>query len=231
MSVAENIFLGREPRNRLGLIDYRKMHAQARKLLAKLGVDIDPRTPVARLRVGAQQIVEIAKAMSFDARVIIMDEPTSAISEQEIESLFRLIRQLKQRGVGIIYITHKLDELAQIADEMTVFRDGRFIAEKPFREVTHDEIVRMMVGRELARGDLDAGSAGAEVLQLRGLSLVIQIVPGDYAVRDISFAVRRGEIVGLFGLMGAGRTELLQSDVSDCILARRRARLSSTASR
>ena len=150
LSVAENIFLGREPLNRLGLIDYRKMHARLRWCSRNWELDIDPRTRVSRLRVGAQQVVEIAKAISFDARVIIMDEPTSAISEQEVESLFRLIRQLKQRGVGIIYITHKLDELTQIADDITVFRDGQFIAEKPFRDVTHDEIVRMMVGREVS---------------------------------------------------------------------------------
>jgi ribose transport system ATP-binding protein len=211
LSVAENIFLGREPRNRLGLLDYRKMHEQARQLLGTLGVDVDPRTPVARLRVGVQQVVEIAKAMSLDARVIIMDEPTSALSEQETESLFRLIRQLKERGVGIIYITHKLDELGQIADELTVFRDGRFIAERPFREVTHDDIVRMMVGRELAQVTSTPEARGAEVLQVRCLSLVDPGRAGDYAVRDISFTVRRGEIVGLFGLMGAGRTELLQS--------------------
>jgi ribose transport system ATP-binding protein len=187
------------------------MNAQARELLRMLEVDVDPRTPVARLRVGAQQVVEIAKAMSLEARVIIMDEPTSALSEQETASLFRLIRQLKERGVGIIYITHKLDELDQIADELTVFRDGRFIAEKPFRDVTHDDIVRMMVGRELAQIAATPEARGAEVLQLHGLSLVDPDREGDYAVRDISFSVRRGEIVGLFGLMGAGRTELLQS--------------------
>jgi ribose transport system ATP-binding protein len=211
LTVAENIFLGREPRNRLGLIDYRKMHEHSRMLLANLALDVDPRTRVSRLRVGAQQIVEIAKAVSVDAQIIVMDEPTSAISEQEVESLFRLIRQLKQRGVGIIYITHKLDELEPIADDVTIFRDGRFIAEKPYQDVTHDEIVHLMVGREVAKLDRSPSEPGTEVLRVRGVSLPHRERAGDYAVRDISFAVHRGEIVGLFGMLGAGRTEFLQA--------------------
>jgi ABC-type sugar transport system ATPase subunit len=211
LTVAENIFLGREPLHRMGLIDYRAMHSRAQMLLAKLGVEIDSRMRVSRLRVGAQQVVEIAKAMSFDARVIIMDEPTSAISEQEIESLFKLIRQLKQRGVGIIYITHKLDELNQIADDITVFRDGQLIAEKTFEAVTHDDIVRMMVGRELSDLNRSPLERGTEVLQVRSLSLRHPERAGDYAIRNVSFTVHRGEIVGLFGVMGAGRTELLQA--------------------
>jgi len=125
LSIAENIFLGREPRNAVGLLDYGRMNRDTRALLTELELDADPRTPVARLRVGAQQVVEIAKAVSFRSRVIIMDEPTSAITEHEVAVLFRLIRQLKARGTGIIYITHKLDELAEIADDITVFRDGR----------------------------------------------------------------------------------------------------------
>jgi ribose transport system ATP-binding protein len=212
MSVADNIFLGREPRDRLGFIDFGKMHGDARQLLADLDLNVDPRIPVARLRVGAQQIVEIAKALSIDARVIIMDEPTSAITEQEIESLFRLIHQLKQRGVGIIYITHKLDELRHIADEITVLRDGRFVCTRPFDQVETDEIVRMMVGRDLAElFPKSADHVGSEVLQVRAVSLRHPDRPHDYAVRDVSFSVHRGEVLGLFGLMGAGRTELLQT--------------------
>jgi ribose transport system ATP-binding protein len=211
LSVAENIFLGREPRNRLGLIDFRKMNSQAKVLLSALGLEVDERAPVSRLRVGAQQVVEIAKAMSFDARVIIMDEPTSAISEHEIESLFRLIQQLKQRAVGIVYITHKLDELPEIADELTVFRDGRFVAERPVKDVAHDEIIRLMVGRDPSESVPTPILSGKEILQVHGLSLVHPERAGDYAVRDISFTVQSGEIVGLFGMMGAGRTELLQT--------------------
>lgn len=212
LSVAENIFLGREPRNRLGLIDYRTMCDDARRLLKTLELDIDPRTKVSRLRVGAQQVVEIAKALSFDARVLIMDEPTSAISEHEIQTLFRLIRQLKQRGMGIIYITHKLDELAHIADDITVMRDGRFVDSRPYHGTSHDDIIRMMVGRD--RSDdfaKAAASGGAAVLQVRGLSLRHPQRPGDYVLRDVSFEVAQGEVVGIFGLMGAGRTELLQT--------------------
>jgi ribose transport system ATP-binding protein len=212
LSVAENIYLGREPRTRLGLIDYRKMHADARRLLATLDVDVDSQIPVSRLRVGSQQVVEISKALSFDASVIIMDEPTSAISDHEVESLFRLIRQLKQRGLGIIYITHKLDELPQIADQVTVMRDGRFIAEKPFPDTTHNELVRMMVGRERGQPFVRTTvTSGAEVLCVRDLSLQHPERRGDFAVRKVSFELRRGEVLGIFGLMGAGRSELLQT--------------------
>jgi ribose transport system ATP-binding protein len=211
LSVAENIFLGREPLNRAGLIDYRAMYDRSSALLAQLGLNIDPRTRVSRLRVGAQQIVEIVKAVSFDAHVLIMDEPTSAISDQEVELLFGLIHQLKERGVGIVYITHKLDELNQIADDITVFRDGKFIAEKPFRDMTHDDMVRIMVGRDVSRLNRQPSTIGAEVLRIQNISLPHPDRAGDYAVSNVSFTVHRGEILGLFGLMGAGRTELLQT--------------------
>jgi len=212
LSIAENIFLGREPRNAAGLLDYARMHRDTRALMAELELDADPRTAVARLRVGAQQVVEIAKAISFQSRVIIMDEPTSAITEHEIEVLFRLIKRLKERGTGIIYITHKLDELAEIADDITVFRDGRFIAAKPFADTTRDEMVRLMVGRELT--DLfpkTTTPAGGEMLRVEKISLRHTERADDFVVRGVSFAVRRGEVLGLFGLMGAGRTELLQT--------------------
>jgi len=211
MSVAENIFLGREPRNRFGLIDYREMHAGTQKLLAKLGVEIDSHTRVSRLRVGAQQVVEIAKALSIDARVIIMDEPTSAISEREVESLFLLIEQLKERGVGIIYITHKLDELTQIADEITVFRDGQFVAEKSFGDVSQDEIIRLMVGRGVTELTRTTTNPGKELLRVCAVTLPHAERPDDYVVRNVSFTVHEGEILGLFGVIGAGRTELLQT--------------------
>jgi len=212
LSVAENIFLGREPLTPLGLIDYGRMNRAAKTLVEQLELDVDPRTPVARLRVGAQQVVEIAKAISFDSRVIIMDEPTSAITEQEIEVLFRLIRKLKQRGVGIIYITHKLNELPQIADDVTVFRDGRFIASEPFAGLTHERMIQLMVGRDLSElFPKTAAPIGENVLEVRHVSLRHPERAGDFVVRDVSFAVRSGEVVGLFGLMGAGRTELLQT--------------------
>jgi ribose transport system ATP-binding protein len=212
LSVAENVFLGREPLTPLGLIDYGRMHRDAKSLLAQLELDVDPNVPVARLRVGAQQIVEIAKAISFRSRVIIMDEPTSAITEQEVAVLFGLIRQLKRQGVGIIYITHKLDELREIADDVTIFRDGRFIASEPFANLTRDRMIQMMVGRELTEMfPKTAAPLAEQVLRVEDLSLRHPERTDDYVVRDVSFSVRRGEVVGLFGLMGAGRTELLQT--------------------
>jgi ribose transport system ATP-binding protein len=157
-------------------------------------------------------MVEIAKAISFNSRVIFMDEPTSAITEHEVEVLFRQIRRLKERGVGLIYITHKLDELQEIADDVTVFRDGKLVGAKPFDEITQDDMIRMMVGRELA--DLFPArrrKTGEIALRVRKASLAHADRPGDFAVKDVSFDVRRGEVLGIFGLMGAGRTELLQA--------------------
>jgi ribose transport system ATP-binding protein len=212
LSIAENIFIGREPMTRFGLVDFKRMNRDAAALLHELELEADPRTPVCQLRVGAQQVVEIAKAISFNSRVIIMDEPTSAITEHEIEMLFRQIKRLKQNGVGLIYITHKLDELPQIADDITVFRDGKFVATKEFHEVTRDEMIRLMVGRPLA--DLfpkTPAKPGAEVLRVRNVSLQHPERVHDFAVRDVSFEVRSGEVLGIFGLMGAGRTELLQT--------------------
>ncbi len=212
LTVAENIFLGREPRGRLGLIDYRAMNRQAVALLRQLELEIDPRTPVRRLQIGAQQIVEVAKALSLKARVLIMDEPTSAITEHEIDVLFRIIRQLKAAGVGIVYITHKLDELPQIADDVTILRDGRLIAAQPYGAASRDELVRLMVGRDLSElFPKTPASVDSEVLRLERIALRRSTAPDDFALRDVSFTVRRGEVVGLFGLMGAGRTELLQT--------------------
>jgi ribose transport system ATP-binding protein len=162
--------------------------------------------------VGAQQVVEIAKALSLRSRVIIMDEPTSAISDHEVKVLFRLIGQLKERGVGIVYITHKLDELPPIADDITILRDGRLIRSDRYGVLARDEIIRMMVGRELAEHYPKSDPLrGDEVLRVRGLSLRSPGRADDYVMRDVSFSVRRGEVVGLFGLMGSGRTELLQT--------------------
>jgi ABC-type sugar transport system ATPase subunit len=212
LSIAENIFIGREPMTKFGLVDYGRMNADAAALLKELDLDADPRSPVSQLKVGAQQVVEIAKALSFKARVIIMDEPTSAITEHEVDVLFRQIKRLKRNGVGLIYITHKLDELPDIADEITVFRDGKLVSQKEFREVTRDEIIRMMVGRELS--DLfpkSPAKPGEVVLRVRDISLPHAERKGDFAVKEVSFEVRRGEVLGIFGLMGAGRTELLQA--------------------
>ena len=212
LTIAENIFLGREPRTATGLLDGKGMNRAAAALLAEVELDLDPRTPVGQLRVGAQQVVEIAKALSFNSRVIIMDEPTSAITRHEVAVLFRLIRQLKARGAGLIYITHKLDELAEIADDITVFRDGRFIAARKFADTSRAEMVRLMVGRDLTELFPKTSTPGTgEMLRVKNLSLRHPERVGDFVVRDVSFSVRKGEVLGLFGLMGAGRTELLQA--------------------
>ena len=211
LSVAENIYLGRLPLNRFGLVDYPKMYARTQSLLTTLGLDVDPHTRVARLQIGAQQVVEIAKAISYDAQVIIMDEPTSALSQREVESLFAVIRQLKEQGVGIIYITHKLDELKQIADDVTIFRDGNFIAERPYDAAAVDDMVRLMVGREISDLKRVPPALASDVLEVQSLSLAHPERADDYIVRNVSFCLRRGEILGLYGVMGAGRTELLQS--------------------
>ena len=212
LSVAQNIFLGREPLTRAGLIDDARMNREAAGWLQRLKLEVSPRTPAGRLRVGQQQVVEIAKALSLSARVIIMDEPTSAITEQETEVLFALIRQLKQDGVAIIYITHKLDELPAIADDLTVLRDGRLIGSRPAHDASHEDIVRMMAGRGLTElyGRTPA-KGGKEVLRVERLSLAHAERASAFLVEDVSFVLHRGEVLGLFGLMGAGRTELLEA--------------------
>ena len=212
LTVAENIFLGREPRTRWGTIDYAAMNANAQGLLERLGVGIPARTVVSTLRVSQQQIVEIARALSTEARVLIMDEPTSALAQREIDSLLRLIGELKRAGVAIVYITHKFEELAGIADDVVIMRDGAVVATRPFAELTHAEIVRLMVGREMLPFAVQTNRATSdEALRVEGVSLPHPSRPGDYIVNNVSLQVARGEVVGLFGLVGAGRTELLET--------------------
>jgi ribose transport system ATP-binding protein len=212
LSVAENVFLGREPRNRFGLIDYTAMNRATGALLERLGLEVSPDTPVGALRVGQQQGVEIARALSTQARVLILDEPTSALAQHEVASLLRIVAELKRAGVAILYITHKFEELAGLADEVAIMRDGKLVAERAFDEVSHEEIVRLMVGREMSRfAVLERSAAAEEVLRVEGASLPHASRPGDYLVRDLSLEVARGEVVGLFGLIGAGRTELLET--------------------
>jgi ABC-type sugar transport system ATPase subunit len=211
LSVAENIFLGRQPTGAWGLVDRRRMLHDARKLLATLELDVDPALPVERLKVGTRQMVEIAKALSFDARLLILDEPTSALTAHEVETLFAAIRRLKARGVGMIYITHRLDELPEIADDVTIFRDGVLVHEAAFRAADRGDYVRRMVGRDLA--DLYPRSQtvpGRPLLAVEGLS-VARPGGGQPLVAEASLTVHAGEVVGLFGLMGAGRTELLEA--------------------
>jgi len=212
LTVAENIFLGRETVNDLRLIDYPAMNRNAATLLKQLDLLVPPTAIVANLRVGQQQVVEIAKALAGEARILIMDEPTSALTEHEIESLFRAIHSLKQKGAAIVYITHKLKELSRIGDDVVVMRDGRLIAAAPLKDLGHDEIVRMMVGRDLA--DLyrkTPGVVGDEVLRVEGLSLKHPTRSDVFVFRGMDARVCRGEVLGIFGLMGAGRTEFLET--------------------
>ena len=209
LSAAQNIFIGREPMRRgLGrwLLDEDALNARATALFAQMHLALDPRTPVGELTVAKQQMVEIAKALSFDSRVLIMDEPTAALNNAEIAELFRLIRQLQARGVGIVYISHKMDELKQIADRVTVMRDGQVIDTVPAATTPMERIIAMMVGRDLGHHDpvVPDTSAQAVALEVRGLTR-------GRAIRDVGFTLRRGEILGLAGLMGAGRTEVARA--------------------
>ena len=206
-SVAQNIFIGREPRGRLGvLIDQQKMDQDTRKIFDRLHLDLDPRTPVGDLTVARQQMVEIAKALSFDSRVLIMDEPTAALNNAEIDDLFRIIRQLKSQGVGIVYISHKMDELKKISDRVTVMRDGQYIATVPTAGTSMETIIGMMVGRTLfeSEGPLAPSMDHDVVLEVRNLN-------HGRTIKDVNFVVRKGEILGFAGLMGAGRTEVARA--------------------
>lgn len=205
MMVAENIWLGREPRGRLGLLSPSAMFRKTRELFDEWKIDIDPRARMKDLTVSKQQMVEIAKAISYDAKIIIMDEPTSAIPEREVAHLHGMIKRLTDFGVAIIYITHKMDEVFKISDDITVFRDGKHVGSYPAKELDRDKLIKLMVGRELT--DLfpkEEAEIGEVVLSVQGLNR-------GAMVKDVSFELRRGEILGLAGLMGAGRTEVLET--------------------
>ncbi|MBC8547566.1 sugar ABC transporter ATP-binding protein [Clostridiaceae bacterium NSJ-31] len=205
LTVAENIFLGREPLNKAGLLDKKKLIAQAEELFQMIGIDIDPRTEMRRLSVAQIQLVEIAKAVSFNSQVLIMDEPTSAISDKEIEKLYKLIFKLKADGVAIVFISHKLDEIFRVADKITVLRDGDFIGTKPASELDKDTLISMMIGRDLTNIYYkEPVPIGEPVLEVRNLTKA-----GLF--EDISFTLHQNEILGIAGLMGAGRTELVET--------------------
>lgn len=203
LTVAQNIFIGREPRKSFGRLDEARLNADAAALFASMNVTMDPRAPVEGLTIARQQMVEIAKALSHRSRVLVMDEPTAALNDAEIAELFRIIRQLRSEGVGIVYISHKMDEIKRIADRVTVMRDGAWVGTVEAADTPISRIIAMMVGRELTDEtvtipDLAAAETALEVRHLgRGR-----------AVRDVSFSLKKGEILGFAGLMGAGRTEL-----------------------
>ncbi|WP_350238478.1 ribose ABC transporter ATP-binding protein RbsA [Pectobacterium colocasium] len=203
LTIAENIFLGREFTNRFGRLDWNKMYAEADKLLKRLNLRYDSRRMVGELSIGDQQMVEIAKVLSFESKVIIMDEPTDALTDTETASLFSVIKELQSQGCGIVYISHRLKEIFEICDDITVFRDGQFIGERPVSDLQEDTLIEMMVGRKLEdqypRSSKEPGEVRLKVQNLSG--------PG---VDNVSFTVRKGEILGVAGLMGAGRTELMK---------------------
>ncbi len=205
MTVAENIFLGREPRNGIGLVSRREMNRATRELFDKWEISINPAAQMKNLSIAQTQMVEIAKAISFDSKLIIMDEPTSAITETEVAHLHRMIGQLRESGTAIIYITHKMDEVFKISDDITVFRDGKHVASLPAAELDRNKLITLMVGRELTHmfPKLDA-EIGEVILSVRNLNR-------GHLVKDVSFDLRRGEILGFAGLMGAGRTEVLET--------------------
>jgi ABC-type sugar transport system ATPase subunit len=213
LTVAENIFLGREPRTAFGTIDYQAMNRAASAQLRKLGLDMAPAATVDTLRVGQQQVVEIARAVSTEARLLIMDEPTSALSRHEADSLLQLIRELKRAGVAILYCTHKLEELAGIADDIVVMRDGRVVAAGAYEDITPEEVVGLMAGQKAIASSRRQEPVPSDrpLLTVEAITLLRKGRSGDYLVRDVSLDVRGGEIVGLFGLVGAGRTELLEA--------------------
>ncbi len=205
MTVAENIWIRREPRNRFGLIDHARMAKMTDELFARLIIKIDPWAQVSDLTIAQKQMVEIARAVSYESTVLIMDEPTSALTDREVEHLFTIIRDLKSRRIGIVYITHKMNELFEIADEFTVFRDGKYIGTHASKDVTRDDIIRMMVGREIKdmfpKVDCPIGDVILEVKNLTKKGVF----------HDISFSLRRGEILGIAGLVGSKRSNVAEA--------------------
>ncbi len=204
LTIAENIFLGREKTSRFGRILWSEMYAEADRLLAKLGIGHNSKTRLGNLGIGEQQMVEIAKALSFESKVIIMDEPTDALTDTETEALFAVIDELKASGHGIVYISHRLKEIFEICDEVTVLRDGKFIGERPVSELDEDTLIEMMVGRRLdeqyPRVDVDPTTTSLKVENLHARG-----------VHGATFSVHQGEILGVAGLMGSGRTELMRA--------------------
>jgi ribose transport system ATP-binding protein len=205
LTVAENIYLGREPTTRIGLKDSKAIYKQAAEIIETLGLDLEVTRPVGLLSTAQQQMVEIVKAISVNARIVVMDEPTSSLSLPEVTRLFKIIRHLKENGVGIIYISHRLDEIFDISDRVTVIRDGTYIGTKLTGDTNQDELVKMMVGRSLsALYSRNFRSTGKPLLSVEGLSK-------RGAFEDVSFSVHQGEVLGFAGLVGAGRSEMMAS--------------------
>ena len=205
LTVEENLFMGKEIHGKFGICDRKAMQKKAREALNTLGVDISPKTVMSELSVGQQQMVEICKALMADAKVIIMDEPTAALTQSETVALFKVIESLRKKGVSMVYISHRMEEIFELCDRITVLRDGSYIGVKNIPETNMNEIVKMMIGREIGeRYPSRDVKIGKEVLKVKGLTR-----KGTF--HDVSFSVRAGEVLGVSGLMGAGRTEIMQA--------------------
>ena len=205
-NVMENMWLGRFP-TKGGLVNTRKMYNDTKAVFERLNIDVDPRTVIGNLSVSKRQMVEIAKAVSYNARILVLDEPTSSLTEDEVEHLFRIINQLTAEGVGIIYLSHKMDEILRISDDVTVMRDGQWVATKPAKELTMDEIIRLMVNREMSNRFPPKNNTPGDVL------LEVEGVSGAYepTCHEVSFQLHAGEVLGVAGLVGSRRTELLNT--------------------
>jgi inositol transport system ATP-binding protein len=205
MTVAENIWIRREPTNSFGFIDHSEMHRMTEELFERLNIQLDPEAEISTLSVANRQMVEIAKAVSFNSDVLIMDEPTSAITETEVAHLFEIIRSLRKQGIGIVYITHKMNELFEIADEFSVFRDGKYIGTHASSDVTRDDIIQMMVGRSVDQ------MFPKEEVELGDVLLSVKNLTLEGVFHDVSFDVRAGEILGFAGLVGSGRSNVAEA--------------------
>ncbi|MGI8669400.1 MAG: xylose ABC transporter ATP-binding protein [Aridibacter sp.] len=211
LTVAENIFLGKEP-NKFGVINWAEIYQKSSQLLNDLNLPLNPRTVVGNLGIGQQQLVEIAKALSQKAKILVLDEPTAALTESEVETLFEILKDLKNRGVGMIYISHKLDEVFLMSDRITVLRDGQTVGTESALALDKDKVIALMVGREV--GDIfpeGTHDFGENALEVKNLTAYDADVPDKKLVDDVSFSVKKGEVLGIAGLMGAGRSELLMA--------------------
>ena len=205
LSVAENIFIGRHILNKAGIVDWKKMNVEAQKYLDDLGIDLKANTTVDSLSIAQQQMVEITKAISKEAKLVIMDEPTSSLTTKEIQILFNIIRTLKEKGVSVIFISHRLDEIFEISDRITIMRDGEYVDTKDTKDITRSELIAKMIGREMSKQFPDRNvKIGEELLRVENLSDGIKI-------SDINFTLHKGEVLGFAGLVGAGRTETMHT--------------------